>query len=58
MNDQTETLAKLPLKLRELNDALNNKNMVDAFEISDDIQNDCFGLKLFILSKELKHEPA
>jgi len=52
MEDYAEVMAKIPLKLRELLDAFNKKDMSKAFEIADDIQNDCFGLKLFIMGEQ------
>ena len=52
MNDYAEVMAEIPLKLRELLDSLNNKDMSKAFDIADDIQNDCFGLKLFIMANK------
>ena len=52
MEDYAETMAVIPLKLRELLDAFNNKDMSKAFEIADDIQNDCFGLKLLIIANK------
>ena len=58
MDDYAETMANLPIKTRKLHEAFNDKNMSAAFDIADDIQNDCFALKLFILAKETIHEPA
>lgn len=58
MNDYAETMAKMPIKTRKLLEAFCDKNMPLAFEIADDIQNDCFSLKLFIMAKKTKHEPA